>query len=100
MKFAVLTLLASLLTHSMSYAALPPLYETLKEFKTLIEDPRLEHSFTSGDAIEKIERNEDGFTITSNKRTVHVKIAYEPAMRPGPAKYKLIFDTDEEGTSN
>jgi hypothetical protein len=99
MKLAALTLVASLLT-STAFAALPPLYETLKEFKTLIEDPRLEHSLTSADAIEKIERNEQGFVITTNKRTLIVKIAYEPAMRPGPAKYKLIFETDTEESSN
>lgn len=83
--------IAMLFSCSCVYAALPPLYETLKEFKSLIEDPRLENSFTSGEAIVKIERDEQGFIVSTNKRTIHVQVVYEPATMPGPEKYKLVF---------
>lgn len=98
MNMLTLTIAATILSCSCSfaYAALPPLYETLKEFKSLINDPRLEENLTSADAIQKIERTDKGFVVTTNKRTMNVGIVYEPALRPGPAKYKLVFEKDND----
>lgn len=74
---------------------LPPLYEGIKEIQTILASPELSSKLTSGDVIEKIERTETGFRITTNKRSVDVKIDYEKTQNIGPASFKLTFSEPE-----
>lgn len=74
-----------------SEAALPPLYQSLTEFKSILEDPQLDEKLQSGEGILKIEIDKDGYLITTNRHTLHVERVYEKSHGPGPARYKLFF---------
>lgn len=76
---------------SSSYAVLPPLYETIKEYKALLDDPRLADSFTSGESIIAINRNYNTFDVITNQRKLTVKVEYDEVKRPGPAEFHLEF---------
>jgi len=71
-------------------AALPPLYQNIRELKSILEDPRLDNALQSGDAILKIERNENGYLVITNHRQVQVDIKYHTG-KIGPAEYTLDF---------
>lgn len=90
MKKAIFTILI-LLSSSSMFAALPPLYQSLREIDAVISDERMAEYFTSADYIEVIKRNEEGFLITSNKRMVQVDVEYIPAKMVGPSKFQLHF---------
>lgn len=72
-------------------AVLPPLYQTSSEIKAIMVDEQLGEKLQSGEVIEKIEKTNQGYTITTNKSRLEVKVIYEPAQRPGPAHYHLSF---------
>lgn len=92
MKHWTLTLTAAaLLAGASAQAALPPLYESLAELKSVINNPQLTKKLVSGELITKIEKNDQGFLISTNKHTLQAYIDYLPATRPGPAHYKVRF---------
>lgn len=72
-------------------ALLPPLFETINEYKELISSPELGKKLDSGEAIVDIERREGGFLIITNKSTLEVVSVREPQTQPGPAKYQFTF---------
>ena len=82
----------SLSTFSASLsAALPPLYATLSEYKSLLRNPELAEKIGSGEPIQEIKRTDSGFLVTTNKHNLNVDIVYEPQDYPGPAKFHFIF---------
>lgn len=72
-------------------AALPPLYQSLNEYKALLGNPALAEKLTSADLIESIELKEGGFLIKTNKHTLKVDLVYDPQGMPGPQKFHLVF---------
>lgn len=72
-------------------AVLPPLYETLAEYKALLENPQLARSLNSGEAIESIQRTDKQFLIITNKRVVTIDIIYEHQDFPGPRRFHFEF---------
>ncbi len=84
--------LASFLIILRAEAALPPLYQTSSEIKAIMEDIQLGQKLQSGESIEKIEKNDQGYLITTNKSQLQVKVTYQPAQQPGPVSYQLHFD--------
>ena len=48
-------------------AALPPLYQTSKEIVSIMTDDQLGKKLQSGEVIEKIEKNEDGYRFRQIK---------------------------------
>lgn len=84
----------STLTSSLS-AALPPLYATLSEYKSLLRNPELAEKIGSGEPIQEIKRTDNGFLVTTNKHNLNVDIVYEPQDNPGPAKFHFIFHDAE-----
>jgi hypothetical protein len=72
------------------FAALSPLMQETKEIKALLDDSRLDRSLQS-EVIQKIEKVEGGYVITTASKQVHVKVKYLPNTIPGPAKFELIF---------
>jgi hypothetical protein len=91
MKKLGLTLLAALIVIQ-AEALLPPLYQTSSEIKAILADEQLGQKLQSGEVIEKIEKNAQGYEITTNQHKLLVKVVYEHAKGPGPAHYKLLFD--------
>ena len=73
-------------------AILPPLYQTSSEIKAIMANEQLGEKLQSGEVIEKIEKNDRGYEITTNKSRLQVDVEYEPTERfAGPAHYKLHF---------
>jgi hypothetical protein len=72
-------------------AALPPLYETLAEFKGLLDSPIIKEQLTSADVIETIQRNPKGFVITTNKSILEIETVYEKTAMIGPQKFHFEF---------
>lgn len=70
-------------------AALPPLWQNVAELKAILEDKELGATLQSGDAIESIEKTENGWVIKTNHRTAKIEVKVEPAKMPGPAKFTL-----------
>lgn len=77
-------------------AALPPLYQGMAEFKSVLQDPRFVKELPAGDVLESIAKTEKGFEVTTNRHTVQVDIEYMPQKQPGPAQYVLHFHAAEE----
>lgn len=74
-----------------AFALLPPLYESINEYKALLNDSNLTHKLVSGELISSITRTEDGFEIITNKHRLNVKVIFDPQKMPGPAKFHLEF---------
>lgn len=90
MKKLGLVILAALVV-TQADALLPPLYETSAQIKAMMSNEQLGQKLQSGEVIEKIERNEQGYEITTNKSRIQVNVVYEPSQHPGPAHYTLQF---------
>lgn len=90
MKRIIFTILF-LFALSTSYAALPPLYHTLNEIKGIINDERLTEMLGSAEGITKIERNENGYLVTSYRYQIQVDVNYLPQPYPGSGKFELKF---------
>lgn len=88
-------LLALTLLPSLSYALLPPLYESIAAFKSLVNDERLADSLQSGEAIIRIDKGDDFFTIMTNKSTLRVNIVHDRSQLMGPAQFHLEFEKKE-----
>lgn len=73
-------------------ALLPPLYETIREYKSLIEDPQLAKKLDSSDMIQSIERHDDQFVVKTFKgKELLIQVVYEPQKMPGPAHFHFRF---------
>jgi len=77
-------------------ALLPPFYESVKEYKALLDSPELSNYISAGEAIEVIERKQNVFFIRANKKNLKVDIVYDPQNHPGPAKFHFVFHPPEE----
>ena len=72
-------------------AALPPLAESIEEYKALLELPELYNSFQKPNPIQKIKRVGNSFIITSNEEVVIADIEYLPLEQPGPSKFNITI---------
>lgn len=77
-------------------AALPPLYQSLKEYKALIESPELSQQLGAAAVILNITRESNGFIVVSSRKTLLVDVVYDPQDHAGPAKFHLVFHTSTE----
>lgn len=72
-------------------ALLPPLYESLHQIQSVINDPELANKFQPGELIISIERTDDGYLIKTNKSTLIAKVESVPQVTPGPGHYRVVF---------
>lgn len=77
-------------------ALLPPLYESLNEYRALLNDQKLSQLFTSGEPIVSVVKNETGFVVTTTRHHVVVEVVYEKQNMPGPAKFHFVYGTPLE----
>lgn len=91
MKKLWAALLVFVFISNSSYALLPPLYTSLEEYRQLINSKELSAKLGSGQAIQSIERVENGFVIQTPRYTLHVDVIHEPQEHPGPARFHLEF---------
>ncbi|HSX11900.1 MAG TPA: hypothetical protein VLF61_00215 [Rhabdochlamydiaceae bacterium] len=72
------------------FAALPPLAQETKEIKAVLDDARLDRALQS-QLIQRIERMDGGYLISTASKQVQIKVKYLPQATPGPAKFELQF---------
>lgn len=72
------------------FAALPPLAQETKEIKAILDDARLNGAVQS-QLIQRIEKVEDGYLISTDSKQVFIQVHYLPQAMPGPAKFELQF---------
>lgn len=73
------------------FSILPPLAEGIRELSAIICNDEFYKNLGSGDLIEGIQKNEKGYLITTNKRTMQVDVIYLIQELIGPQKFKLEF---------
>lgn len=79
-------------------AALPPFYQSLKEYKALINGNELPMHLDPSDLITDITRNDDVFIVTTSKHQLKVDVVYDPPEHQGfvgPARFHLVFHERE-----
>jgi len=74
-------------------AALPPYFHSQKEIVSILEDKRLHNAFGSAFPIVKIEKNKEGYLITTTRQQMQVDVKYIPMPKGlvGPGKFELNF---------
>jgi hypothetical protein len=91
MKKLAYAILSSLVLTPALHAVLPPLYQSADEIKAILNSEELEQRLTAGDVIMLIRKNDNGYTIISNKHQLQVDVINQPSYRPGPTHFKLQF---------
>lgn len=82
---------------SSSFALLPPFYQSSKEIKHLLSDPRLAEKLGSGQMILQIIRTNTGYLIVTPQKRLDVEIHYfYPKYKTGPAEYEFNFQEPVE----
>lgn len=72
-------------------AILPPLYQDSKEIKSILSDPDFDKKLHSGEVLMKIQKNEQGYEITTNQHRLQIDINYSKTAKISPAEYTLFF---------
>ncbi len=78
------------------FAALPPMEQSSREIQTMLSDPRLQQSLESSSPIQSIERQDQGYLISTIRERVWVEIVYKRSHHPGPIPFDLVFHEPEE----
>lgn len=91
MKKYIFMLISGLIVSASVFAALPPAYQSAREFRALLDSPKLIEIIGSGEPIESITRKNDQLIVKTNKHVLEVDIVYETMDHPGPAKFHLAF---------
>ena len=91
MKKLMFCFVACVFTSNAVQALLPPLYSSLEEYRQLLDNRELASKLDAGQAIESIERVDNGFVILTPKYSLHVDVVREPQQNMGPAKFHLEF---------
>jgi hypothetical protein len=74
------------------FAILPPLFESGRQFRALLDDPRLVEKLGSSEPILVISRTETGYRVETQSRLMDVEIHYGGDRRIiGPAQFRFEF---------
>lgn len=74
-----------------AFAALPPFYESLAELNALLKDPRLADRLGSGELITSIQKNDQGWQVTTTHYNLQIDVVYQKTELIGPQKFELRF---------
>lgn len=92
MRILIFGLMALILQLELS-AALPPLYQSMNEFKVLLTNQQLIDQLDSAEALVEIKREKGGFRIVTSKKTLWAELIFDPVEMPGPAKFHFEVRT-------
>lgn len=95
MKTFILGLASFFTLATYADAALPPYYQSTKEFRALLDSNQLTNILGSGEAIRSITRDDKGFIIQTTKYKLRVDVVFDAMDHPGPAKFHLAFHSLE-----
>lgn len=85
-----------ILTQS-AFAALPPLWQGVKEMEAILQSEQLKEHFVSADQIQEITKT-DGNTyfVRGNRASCIVEVIYLSPENLGPAQFTLSFQDAEQ----
>lgn len=75
--------------------AQPSLHTTINEFRSLVNDNQLSTNLSSDEHVYAIFRNDEGFTILTNKHKIKVDIVAGKVGKGGQQEYHLVFHKPE-----
>lgn len=73
------------------FSALPPLYQSANEIKAILSSKSMGTVLNSGELITDIQRNKNGYEITTNKNRVQVDVINKPSKGAGPIQFEIKF---------
>lgn len=74
-----------------SFEALPPQYQTEREIKAILADPRLKSFLKEGEEVLEVRKERDGYTVLTNQEgQISVRVTYLPG-GIGPLRFELEF---------
>lgn len=83
------------LSFASAEAILPPVWQGVAEVRAILDSSELNQHLNSGDILESIIKNDDGWTIQTNRNSIHVKVVPEPQNMPGKEKFHIEFSQSE-----
>jgi hypothetical protein len=86
MRILIFGLMALMMQLKLS-AALPPLYQSMNEFKALLTNQQLIDQLDAAEALVEIKKEKGGFQIVTSKKTLWAELIYDPIEMAGPAKF-------------
>lgn len=84
-------LLLALLYTNLTFALLPPLWESASQIQAILSSHELKNYLQSAEVIESIEKSPGGYLITTNHSKLQANISAKPQNMPGPASYQVQF---------
>jgi hypothetical protein len=90
-KLLVILALGVALTQAPLQALLPPLFQSMEEFKALSLDKRLTEKLESGESVVSITRFDKKYTVITNRHKINVDVIYDKTNNNGPAKFHFVF---------
>jgi len=79
---------------TLSYSALPPLYQGIKEIEAILQAPELKERLSSSEIIEEIIREDHGYIVLTQKQTLYVKVIPSNKSKIGPKEFDLEFSQE------
>lgn len=75
-------------------AALPPLYQSIKELYTILQLAELPYYLDDGQPIEAIRRTDNGWAISTKSKEVIAEVVPLPSSGPGPQRFSIKWHDD------
>ena len=99
MKYALLLLTACMLSLGTAEALLAPFEQSVREIETIMESEEMRNLLGPSQSILAIEKNKEGYLITTSDYTLQVDLEYQYWGRIGPADFKLTFKKPAKKTN-
>jgi hypothetical protein len=80
---------------STTFGLLPPLAQSTRELKELLNDPRLYEALGSAEMIQEIVRIDHGYRVFTQNYAIQVNLHYKRGGMIGPAQFELEFESPE-----
>lgn len=77
---------------SFGEALLPPAWQSVAELQAILQNEQLKNYLQSGDLIEKIQRTNNGWIISTNHSEIMAIVTPESQSIPGPQKFTINFN--------
>jgi len=74
-----------------AFSALAPLYQSMKEIQSILNNPQFTENLPTSAQIKDIKKVTGGYLIVTSSHTMKVDVEYQKQSMVGPAKYKLCF---------
>ncbi len=76
---------------STMFAVLPPLAQSTKEMRAILNDSQLYQMLGSSQNIQEMSRTDFGWVVKTQDLALEIDVIYTPQKQPGPAQFELRF---------